>query len=258
MTLSRQVPLALAIALIAVPAQARLREERVAAQEDSRRYYALNETTIRIAKIGLIERPAKIKSPGAGGGGVPVLDEVVNIGEKIWKIIADNKPVVDVETRYATALPKGSAGWTQIAGWRVPAGPVYELTARNGFGTEVIRVRYQILRAYGGSYQGKGKYLTAVAVEPLLVEVGWGYRFSMDAEVPSASVVNVGTASEPVAGMMAALHWRVSTPIRESRGQSLYFLQGDGAFREIGGPFASRSLEKTKASVDRARGEALR
>jgi len=259
MNISRRVPLALAVALIAAPARPQFHKEEIeAAHKDSRRYYALDETTVKIAKIGLIERPFKIKSPDSGGGRVPVLDEIVNIGEKIWEIIVDNKPIVDVETRYATALPRGSTGWTQIAGWHVPAGPVYELTARNGFGMEVIHVRYQILRAYGGSYQGKGKYLTAVAIEPLCVEVGWGYRFSMDATVPNTSVVNVGTPSDPVAGLMATLSWRVATPIREFRGQNLYFLQGDGVFREIGGPFSSRSLEKTKASVDRARGEALR
>jgi hypothetical protein len=255
MTMSRRVPIALAIALTAVPAWPQFRPEEVTAAQNDPKMYSLDETTIRIEKIGPAPSPSRLKSPEAGGGGgggigvLPVLDDIVNVGLKVWKIIVDNKPVVDVKTQYATALPKGSKGWTDIEGWHVPVGSIYELTAKNGYGIKTIKVRYQVLRTYGGSYEGKGKYLTAVTVEPLLVEVGWAYHFSMEASVPDTSIVNVGTSADPVAGMMAALGWRISTPVKDSSGQSLYFLQGDGAFKEIGGPFSDRSLDKAKGKV---------
>ena len=264
MPILSRAPVALAIALIAVPARSQFRPEEAACAQKDPKKYTIDETTLRIAKIGPTAGIPKIKSPAAGGdNALPVLDEITNIGQKAWSIIVDNRPVVNVKSQYATALPKGSTGWADIGGWHPPAGAIYELTAKNGYGMTMIDVRYQVLRTYGGSYQGKGKYLTAVAVEPLLVEVGWAYHFSMDASVPDTSIVNVGTSSNPVAGMMAALTWRISTPIKDSSGQGLYFLQGDGAFREIGGPFSGRSLDKAKAAlaalgVDRTRGEALR
>ena len=268
----RPVPIALVLALIAAaPARPRLGPgaEMRAARTDPPKY-TLDEATVRIEKVGTFVRPAAIGPAGAGDA-IPELGEVVNLGRKVWKVVVDNEPVVDVRAPYATALPKGASGWTDLAGWRPPAGEVYELTARNGYGARVIRARYQVLRTYGGSYHGRGKYLTAVAVEPLRVEVAWAYRLSMEAAVPDSSVVNVGTSRDPVAGMMATLSWRVSTPLKDARGRSLYFLQGDGAYREIGGPFSEGRLDRararlgavaagrraSRARVDRTRGEAL-
>ncbi|MFI5362644.1 MAG: hypothetical protein ACHQ49_11795 [Elusimicrobiota bacterium] len=247
----RRAPIALTLALIAAPAWSQFHPDELAAAGRDPKMYTLDETSIRIEKIGPSAPPAKTKSPAAVGGGdgggvLPVLDDIINIGLKIWKIVVENKPVVDVKTQYATALPKGSSGWTEISGWHVPVGTIYELTAKNGYGVRTIKVRYQVLRTYGGSYQGKGQYLTAVTVEPLLVEVGWGYRFSMDAAVPDTSIVNVGTSADPVAGMMATLSWRISTPIKDASGQGLYFLQGDGAYKEVGGPFVNRPPEPPK------------
>jgi hypothetical protein len=249
MSIIRRIPVALAIALTAAPAWSQFRPDEIAAAQHDPKMYTLDETTVHIEKVGPSNGPSKEKIPdpaGGGGGVIPVLDEIINVGLKVWKIIVDNKPVVDVKTQYATALPKGSSGWSDVSGWHVPVGTIYELTAKNGYGLKMIDVRYQVLRTYGGSYQGKGRYLTAVTVEPLRVDVGWAYRFTMDASVPDSSIVNVGTSEDPVAGMMAALGWRISTPIKDSSGKGLYFLQGDGAYKEIGGPFSSHALDKAK------------
>ncbi len=249
----RRLPVALAIVLTAAPAawSQFSPQEFKAAQKDPGAF-TIDESSIKIQDLGPTVKPADIAPPTGGEpGGVnplPVLNEIINTGLKIWKIIADNHPVVDVHTQYATALPKGQIGWADMGGWQPPKGTIYELSAKNLYGVKVINVRYQVLRTYGGSYQGKGKYLTAVTVEPLLVEVAWGYHFTMDASVPDTSVVNVGTSENPVAGMMADLSWDIATSLKDSRGKGLYFLQGDGAYKEVGGPFSSQSA-KLRATV---------
>ena len=252
MSMLRMIPASLMIIMITVPAWSQFHPDELKAAQKDPKMYTLDEKTIHITTIGPTVSPSEIPSPGTGGGigdAIPVLDQMINIGQKIWKIIADNKPVVDVKNQYATAIPKGMTGWADLGGWHPPVGTIYELSAKNAYGMQMIHLRYQVLRTYGGSYQGKGKYLTAVTVEPLLVETGWGYHFSMDASVPDTSIVNVGTTSDPVAGMMATLNWHISTVIKDSQGQGLYFLQGDGAYKEIGGPFSSQSLDKAKEKV---------
>lgn len=253
MSMFRRVPAAVLAVLCAVPAWSQFRPEEIKAAQQDPKMYTLDESTLKITALGPTVSPTEIKPPSGGGGGIgdvlPVLDQIINTGQKIWKIIADNHPVVDVKTQYATALPKGLTGWQDMAGWQPPKGTIYVLSAKNAYGMNMINVRYQVLRTYGGNYNGTGKYLTAVTVEPLLVEVGWGYHFTMEASVPDSSVVNVGTTQNPVAGMMATLGWHISTSIKDSQGQGLYFLQGDGGFREVGGPFSSKSLDKAKAGV---------
>jgi len=252
MSMFRRIPASLLIIMITVPAWSQFHPDELKAAQKDPKMYTLDESSIRITKVGPTVSPSDIPSPGNGGGigdAIPVLDQMINIGQKIWKIIADNKPVVDVKTQYATALPKGLSGWTDLGGWHPPVGTIYEMEAKNAYGMQMIHLRYQVLRTYGGSYQGKGRYLTAVTVEPLLVEVGWGYHFSMDATVPDSSIVNVGTSADPVAGMMATLNWHISTVIKDSQGQGLYYLQGDGGYKEVGGPFGSESLNKAKSTV---------
>jgi hypothetical protein len=256
MSMFRRIPASLLIAMITVPAWSQFHADELKAAKQDPKMYTLDESSIKIVKVGPTVTPSDIPAPHVGGGdggsigdAIPVLDQMINLGQKIWKIIADNAPVVDVKTQYATALPKGLSGWNDLAGWHPPVGTIYELTAKNAYGMQMIHLRYQVLRTYGGAYNGKGRYLTAVTVEPLLVEVGWGYHFSMDASVPDTSIVNVGTSADPVAGMMATLNWHISTVIKSSQGQGEYFLQGDGAYKEVGSPFGTESVEKAKAKV---------
>ncbi len=246
----RRAILSLAVLSFAVPAAAQFSLKEIAAASKDPRAFTVDETTIEIVKVGPSVSPTEVTAPEPGpGDAIPVLDSIINLGERIWKIIVDNKPVVNVKTQYATALPEGIKSWTQLGGWQRPKGTIYQLTAKNGYGGQVISLRYQVLRTAGGSYKGVGKYLTAVTVEPLLIEVAWGYHFSLDANVPDSSVVNVGTSENPVAAMMAQLGWRISTPIKDSSGNGIYYLQGDGAYQEIGGPFKRDELDAVKARI---------
>ena len=256
----RRAFVSLAFILASVPAWSQFTPlESKAAQKDPGSF-TIDESTVRIDQLGPTLKAAEIPSlEGSGGGDATViLDAIINNGRKMWKIIVDNKPVVDVRTQYATALPEGVKGWASMSGWQPPKGVICALTAKNVYGVTVLNVRYQVLRTYGGSYKGKGKYLTAVTVEPLLVEVAWGYKYTMEASVPDTSIVNVGTTENPLAAMMAQLSWRIQTAVKDSQVKDLYLLQGDGALREIGDPFSSQDLEKARAVVDMARPEALR
>lgn len=250
--------LILAVLTFALPAAAQFSPKEISAADSDPKAFTIDETTVEIVKLGPALPSPAIPPPNAGGEDViPILDSIVNIGSKLWKIIADNKPVVDIRTQYATALPEGVKNWAAMEGWLRPQGTIYRLSAKNSYGGTVINLRYQVLRTAGGSYKGVGKYLTAVTVEPLLVEVAWGYKFMMEASAPDTSVVNVGTGENPVAAMIAQLAWRISTPIMDSSGKGIYYLQGDGAYQEIGGPFKRDKIEVLKANVAKTAGETL-
>lgn len=250
------LPAAALAACLTVPAAARTpfsaAEIRAAATDPQR--YTLDEATLSIERLGPSVSPTEIPPPppAGGEGALPALGEIINIGRQLWAVIEANRPVVDVRTAYATALPKGLAHWSDLTGWQPPKGDVYRMTAKNVYGMTMVDVKFQVLRTTGGSYQGKGRYLTAVAVEPLLVEVGSGYRFDLTAAVPDTSVVNVGTSDDPVAAMMPVLTWRVRTVLKDSTGKSLYYVSGDGAFREVGGPFKRGFEDKVARSLGRA------
>lgn len=227
-------------------------QEEIAAAILNPGVYTIDELSVTIKKVGPAVNPTEITPPAdvPGTDDTVIIDHIINLFSKIWTIIEKNKPVVDVRTQYAAAIPEGVKHWGSLDGWKPPKGTIYQLTATNKFGADVIDVRYQVLRTYGGQYKGKGRYLTAVTVEPLKVDVAWGFKFTMVAEVPDTGVINVGTAENPIAGAMATLRWQIQSPLQDTGGKGIYFLQGDGLFLEVGGPFQRKGAPDAAKAVE--------
>lgn len=187
-----------------------------------------------------------------GGDGGPSIDDIinnigniVNIADQVMTIIDKNRPVVDININYANAVPMGTTHWTQLQGWSKPATRKYSLTAKNVKGQSALDVTYQVHWTYGGNLNGRGKFLTGVTIEPLAVTVPWSHKLDMKAEVPESTIVNVGTAQDPVAGMQVQLKWTISSPFSSSTQKVVYYVQGDGLLQEIGQPFTRGAEEKS-------------
>ena len=228
------------------------KEEIEAARKDPKRF-EVGDEAFDIQYRGLETRPSNLPAPPEPPADetLIIVDHIINIGRKIWTIIDENKPVVDIKTQYASAVPEGITHWSQLSGWDTPAATVYGFTAKNAYGGKMVDVRYAVTRTTGGGFKGKGRYLTGVTVEPLRVEVGWGYRFTMTAEVPSVTNADK-TGENPLAGMMVSLKWRIQTPLKDAQGTGVYYVRGDGLFVEVGGPFRRSELRETASRIREA------
>lgn len=153
-------------------------------------------------------------------------DEVVALGEKVWKIVEAGKPVVTVQTPEASALPRGLACWADLSGWQAPQTKAYEVVYKNGFGMDVVKFRFRLQFTAGGGHDGIGKYLANVTVMPAELNVMWGYTF--DAQVEVEQAINVGSSQNPIAGLELNLKWDVKTVVQESVNSFHFFVQGDG------------------------------
>jgi len=196
-----------------------------------------------------IKLPDSTKVPNKGIDNTLVtIEKIVNIASKFWDMIVDNKPVVNLDTKYAVALPMGVSSPSELDGWSKPKSYIVSFYFENLYGIDVISVSYKITYVYGGKYKGKGKYLAAVWAIPQSVDVWWGFRFSMQAYVPDSTIVNVGTAKDPVAAMQLKVSWSASSVLKEYDGTAVYYIQGDGYFEEIASPFRTirTNLENIK------------
>ena len=164
---------------------------------------------------------------------VGTIDQVVNLAQKIFDIIKANQPVVNISVNYANAIPMGITHWTQLQGWSAPVARTYNLTANSKSGSRVADVTYQVVYTAGGNYKGHGKYLTAVSVQPLNVNVGWGHTFNFSCEVPDSSIANAGTEDDPIASMQLLLKWTDHTVLSEKDGRDVYYVRGDGAMQVL-------------------------
>jgi len=198
----------------------------------------------------VINPPVGTTDPGTPAGPsitdtLNTIDQIVNLAEKIWNIIDKNRPVVNITTNYANAVPYGTTHWTQLQGWSKPSTKKYAFSMKNKFGAEVVKVTYQVHWTHDGNFQGKGKFLTGVTVEPINVTAAWGYKVDLISEVPDSTVANVGTHEDPIASMQVQLKWKVSTTFQSTDQKVIYYVQGDGLIQEIGTPFKAGLQEKS-------------
>ncbi|MDD5207880.1 MAG: hypothetical protein PHV36_00695 [Elusimicrobiales bacterium] len=216
-------------------------EEDVARQDPS--YFTINPKSIRVQLIETKDEPdmsyVKLQEapPKDLNSVLVTIDQIVNIASKVWNIIQANAPVVNIDTKYATAYPQGITSASQLAQWSRPKSYVYGFYAENLYGGVMIDCKYKMSYTYNGNYKGKGKFLTGVAVIPASVSVGWGYKFYMSAAVPDSTIANVGTHLDPVAAMQMKLSWKMATVLKEVDGTSVYYVQGDGYYEEIANPW---------------------
>ncbi len=189
-------------------------------------------------------------------GTVAAIDAIVNLADKIWGIIEKNQPVVNITTNYANAVPYGTSHWSQLQGWTKPEVKKYSFSMNNLYGAEVVKVDYQVHYTYNGNFQGKGKFLTGVTIEPINVVTAWGYKVSLVSEVPDSTIANVGTHEDPIAAMQLQLRWTVHTAVKDISSKAIYYVRGDGIMQEIGSPFDRaaqiRNEAKTEGSTEKA------
>lgn len=262
----RRAVAAAALAACAVirtaPAAAQLEtfsvEEIRAARQDPDKY-TLDESSLKIENLGPVVNPRDVLPPPPGNGQRPVLSdigEIIRVGREIWQIIEANRPQVDVSNQYWSAVPNGITDWTHLEGWGAPRGTAYRLTAKNLYGMTMVDITFSVMRRAGGSYRDaqnrvRGKFLTGVTVEPLAVDVGLGYRLDLTAHMDPSNIANIGTREDPVASMTPQVRWRIRTVLKDSQGHSLYYLTGDGQFREMAGPLQRGSLGAVAQSVSK-------
>ena len=105
----------------------------------------------------------------------------------------------------------------------------YNVTMKNNFGMEVVRVRVRVTGNWGGSAAGRGQYLANVIMVPVETYVAWGW--SLDLWSENRDPVNTGTFEQPIAGLGFDIRYRVKTYFNELGGMQDYWITGDGQLK---------------------------
>lgn len=176
---------------------------------------------------------SQVKSRNKGGIGeyIMVAREIIAFGKEVYKIIEAGKPVVTVgESVPLSILPKDEKGQMvdafMLENWKMPKAQKYRVSAKNGFGMNVISFDFMLIYTYGGKYNGKGAYITGAEVSPTQVDVAWGYN--LDASMKVQSIFNQGTTANPVAAAVLEINYTIKTVLKESRSTKKFMINGRG------------------------------
>jgi hypothetical protein len=160
--------------------------------------------------------------------------DLVALGESIYNLIEKGKPSNRTEYAPISVIPRIGNGYADILeteGWKMPKKVTYQVLYKNTYGMEVVKFRYSILYSYGGTYNGKGAYLTAAQIIPESVTTAWGYDFT--AKMKLGGIQNHGTREDAVAGAILMLEYTVETILQANLETSSYHITGRGGFRTL-------------------------
>jgi hypothetical protein len=190
-----------------------------------------NELEIKLPSSQL--SPANGSNKGVGEVLI-VARDLIAFGKEVYKIIEAGKPVVTIgDTTPISVLPKNEKGQSidafDLENWKMPKSKKFRVVAKNGFGMKTIKFDFMLLFTYGGSYNGKGAYITGAEVSSTDVSVSWGY--SLDADFKVQSIVNQGSRDNPIAAAVLQIDYKMSTVLKESRSSKKFMINGLGQVR---------------------------
>ena len=158
---------------------------------------------------------------------------IADIISKLWDIIKEGKPVVNVNYQIAKALPIISDGnWQKLVGWKSERVATYGFTATNLWGVKTIDMSYQVRMRYGGSMDCKGQYIAHAYAKPTKVSVSWGYNLDVSVSIPS--IVNLGSEDDPLAAINMDVTYKISTMMKDYTESKSFEFHGDGELKSDG------------------------
>lgn len=192
-----------------------------------------------IEQYSLRDLPGMPNKSGQVTGGnigqvIAIGKDLVALGESVYTLVQKGKP--HNKTTYApiSVLPRVNGQNVDIfdtESWKMPAKATYVITYKNLYGMEVVKFRYSVIFSYGGTYNGKGAYITAAQIIPESVMTSFGFDFS--ATMKMGGMSNHGTKANPVAGVILSLQYTVETFLQASLETASYHVTGKGGFKAL-------------------------
>jgi hypothetical protein len=165
---------------------------------------------------------------------IMIAKELVALGESIYTLVQKGKPHNTTSYAPVSIIPKEGGTYVDIfetENWSSPKRNTYEITYKNLYGMAVVVFRYSVIYSYGGTYKGKGAYITSAIIVPESIKTSFGFDFS--ATMKLSGLMNHGTKESPVAGAVLAMEYTVETFLQASLTTDSYHITGKGGFKEL-------------------------
>lgn len=171
---------------------------------------------------------------GQTGAIIQVAKDVVSLGEAIYELVTKGKPKNQTEYAPISVVPRepGTTDYVdpfELEGFSMPVEKVYVTSIKGMTGKEMVRFEYAVMYAYGGSWNGAGKYLTGVIITPKHVKTLFGYDFS--AWMKLSGLMNHGTKADPVAGAMLTIKYQINNMVSALEKNDTIHITGRGEIR---------------------------
>ncbi len=160
--------------------------------------------------------------------------ELVALGEDIYKLVIKGKPTNTTSYTPISVVPKVAGAPVDpmdMENFRMPIKKTFRAIFKNLYRQVVVEYQYSVIFASGGSYDGRGAYITAAQIVPERVNTMFGYDFT--ATMKLGGIQNSGSKLSPVAGATLLMEYSVNTILKASTSVDTFYITGTGAFRRL-------------------------
>lgn len=163
--------------------------------------------------------------------------EIVALGESVYELIKKGKSTIntnDFTTINVVPLDPNTKNPVSLEDIEYSSQPVvkkYETKFKNSLGIVTASFKYQVVYSYGGSYDGKGKYLTNVSLVPTSTQIPWATNFNATMKVQKVGFR--GSKDSPIAEVMLSIKYQYNSLGAVERNHLIY-ISGDGTIRNYG------------------------
>lgn len=192
----------------------------------------IHEKELKVAGVPMVT--GQVDPTEKVGKVISVARDLVALGEDIYRLVIKGKPTNQTSYAPISVIPRIDGKTVDILDtetWRAPVKRTYQVIYENLYGIDVVTYRYSVIYSYGGSYNGKGAYLTAVQIIPESVRTLFGFDFT--ATMKLGGIQNQGTKVDPNAGATLLMEYTVSSIMNAQNVVDSFFVTGKGAFKKL-------------------------
>ena len=168
---------------------------------------------------------------------ISVAKDMIALGEAIYELVKKGKPTNTTEYAPISVVPKNPTTKEyidpfELENFSMPEEKSFVTSIKNGVGKEVVSFTYTVIYSHGGSYEGKGKYLTNVIIVPKSVRTTFGWDFN--ASMKLSGIMNHGSKESPVAGVMVTVKYQMNSWSASFERNDTIHLTGRGELKTFG------------------------
>ncbi|HXH75804.1 MAG TPA: hypothetical protein VNJ08_12595 [Bacteriovoracaceae bacterium] len=187
------------------------------------------------------DEPATEKPPvdriEQAGKVISVAKDLVALGETIYDLVKKGKPSNTTTYAAISVVPKDPTTKEIVSpfdleGFSMPVERSFTAKVLNMNGKEVVRFDYQLVYSFGGSYDGKGKYLTGVMIVPRNITTSFGWDFN--ATMKLDAIMNHGSKDDPIAGALVTIKYQMNSWSKSFERNDAIHVTGSGEVKSFG------------------------
>jgi hypothetical protein len=173
--------------------------------------------------------------PVANAGRViGVARELVALGEDIYRLVQKGRPNVTSTYAPLSIVPNENGRAVDPMSLEYMRGPkrqTWTVVYKNIYGMAVVTLRYSAVFNCGGSYNGKGAYITNAQIIPEYINVLFGFDYDVTMRV--AGIQNSGSRQDPIAGATLVLSHSARSVMNTRISEEKIFISGRGQLQKF-------------------------